>query len=230
MPTISDYKKHYPNLTQSQIKLMHAARVASQYNTWSLSHVRTVALTPLVYQVDPSAEQLNIADALFHGATAKFCTKDELHYPRLDSRDAGLLVQTLPPKVPLEGIELHASDWVMCRQVGYHSDTVDCDNEAYAFWCVKSTHPMTLMLGGNAYPMKDGQLVIFDARVPHALLCANEDASMVGMISTAPLTPLLREHLGIAWRRANNVSLDKLKIMDDLVVDMATGAFSSPTM
>ena len=85
---------------------------------------------------------------------------------------------------------------------------------------------MTLMLGGNAYPMNDGQLVIFDARVPHALLSEHADATMVAMISLAPLTPQLQQHLGIQWRRANSVSLDKLALMDRLDIDINTGNFS----
>ena len=227
MPTITQYKSHYPNLTHQQLKLMHAARIATEYSTWtsSLTHTRTVALAPLIFQVEPDIEQKTIAASLLASISAMNYGADVLHYPRLNA-DHRLLTQTAVPNVCLEGIKLERPDWTVCKKIGYHSDDVDCDATAYAFWCVKSTAPMTLMLGGNAYPMPDGQLVIFDARVPHALLSANPDASMAAVISLAPLTPQLREHLGIAWRRASSTSLEKLQLMDRLDVNADTGDFT----
>lgn len=231
MPTIAQYKSHYPNLTPAQVKLMHAARIATHYSAWtsSLTHARTLALAPLILQVEPSPEQNAIAAALLVSKSAKDYASDVLHYPRLNA-DHHLLSQTTAPKVSLAGIKLDNPDWAVCKKVGYHSDDVDCDETAYAFWCIKRTAPMTLMLGGNAYAMQDGQLVIFDARVPHALLSADPDASMAAIISLAPLTPQLREHLGISLRRANSVSLEKLQLMDRVDVDLGTGAFSASGM
>lgn len=231
MPTIAEYKTHYPNLTQRQVKLMHAARIATQYSTWtgSLTHTRTIALSPLIVHVEPSAEQLRIANALLSSKQSQKYAPDVLNYPRMNA-DADLLSKTLAPKVPIEGVELQDPDWTVCKKVGFHSDDVNADETAYAFWCVKSTAPMTLMLGGNAYPMTDGQLVIFDARVPHALLSADPNAAMSAIISTTPLTADLRERLGIFSRRAGSVALDKLTMMDRLEIDNQTGAFGLPGM
>ena len=229
MPTIAEYKTHYPNLTPRQVKLMHAARIATQYSTWtgSLTHTRTIALSPLIVRVEPSAEQLSIANALLSSKLSKSYAPDALNYPRMNA-DAGLLSQTIAPKVPIEGVELQDPDWTVCKKVGFHSDDVNADETAYAFWCVKSTAPMTLILGGNAYPMKDGQLVIVDARVPHALLSADPDAAMSAIISTTPLTADLRERMGIFSRRAGSVALEKLTLMDRLEIDNETGTFALP--
>lgn len=227
MPTIAQYKEHYPNLSKDELKLMHAARLAAQYGSWSLSHVRTVALAPVVLDVPPQACHGAVAAALLSKTDSY--EEDVLNYPRLQG-SANLVDTPRVPKPNVPGVVLANSDWVVCKKVAYHSDDTDSDRYAYAFWCVKSTAPMTLMLGGNAYPMKDGQLVIFDARIPHALLSAEPNATMVGIISSAELTPELREKMGIAWRRAANVSLDKLNAMERLRVDEETGRFSGPTM
>lgn len=207
---------------------MHAARICAAYSamTGSLSHIRTVALKPLVLDVAPSAEHLAVANALLNSKATLSYEPDALHYPRLN-QDKPLLTHLVAPQVPLTGVELESADWAMCKKVGYHSDDVDSDTTAYAFWCVKSTAPMTLMLGGNGYPMKDGTLVIFDARVPHALLSGDPNALMSAMIATVPLTPELQEHLGVSWRRAGAIGLDKLAIMDRLDIDNDTGYFSS---
>lgn len=229
MPTIAQYKQHYPNLTPAQVKLLHSARIATRYSSWSLSHTRTIALAPLIYDLPPSPDQLEIANKLLASDTTKNYKEDILNYPRLNS-DNRLLSAAQPPEVPHPGVRLTGSDWAVCKQVGYHSDDVDCDQHAYAFWCVKSTDPMTLMIGGNAYPMREGQLVIFDARVPHALLASSETATMVGMISTVELTPELQTSLGISWRRAGSLALDKLRVMDNLNIDLKTGDFSGPSL
>lgn len=229
MPTIAQYKQHYPNLSKDEIKLMHAARLAVQYSTWSssLSHVRTVALAPMILDVPAEAAHLAVANALL--ASTSTYEEDILNYPRLQGNEKLLDVPRVPmPIAP--GLVLANSDWVVCKKVGYHSDDTDSDQYAYAFWCIKSTAPMTLMLGGNAYPMKDGQLVVFDARIPHALLSADPSATMVGIISNTELTPELREQMGIAWRRAGNVSLKTLSAMENLEVDDATGRFTGPSM
>lgn len=227
MPTITQYKEHYPNLSKDDIKLMHAARLAVQYSAWSLSHVRTVALTPVVLEIPPEASHLAVANALLASKSAY--EEDILNYPRLQGNEKLLAVPRVPmPSAP--GMALANSDWVVCKKVGYHSDDTDSDQYAYAFWCIKSTAPMTLMLGGNAYPMQDGQLVVFDARIPHALLSSDPNAAMVGIISSAALTPELREKMGIAWRRAANVSLKNLSAMERLQVDDSTGRFTGPSM
>lgn len=225
MPTLAQYRSHYPNLSQSEIKLMHAARIAAQYSSWSLSHVRTVALAPVIVDVPPSSAHRVVAEALL-GPDMSY-EADILNYPRLHRRSV-LLDSPHVPLPAMAGVSLSTSDWVVCKTVGYHSDDTDSDTHAYAFWCVKSTAPMTLMLGANAYSMQDGQLVIFDARIPHALLSSDKDATMVGIISSVELTPELRETMGIAWRRAGQVSLQRLNAMDHLQVNAETGSFSSP--
>lgn len=227
MPTIAQYKENYPNLTTAQVKLLHAARIATQYSSWSLSHARTIALSPLIYDLPPTQEQIQVADALLASQRTQKYPADILNYPRMND-DHRLLSKACPPEVPHPNVKLESSDWAVCKKVGYHSDDVDCDRHAYAFWCIKSTESMTLMLGGNAYPMRDGQLVIFDARVPHALLSSSDDATMVAMISTVELTPELQESLGICWRRAGALNLDKLSLMDRLEVDINTGSFGVP--
>ncbi len=227
MPTIAQYKQHYPNLSKDELRLMHAARIAAQYGAWSLSHVRTVALAPVLVDIPPEGSHVTVADALL-SATVAYET-DILNYPRLQG-SAKLLDAPRVPDPDVPGLSLTNSDWVVCKKVGYHSDDTDSDRHAYAFWCVKSTAPMTLMLGANTYPMKDGQLVIFDARIPHALLSSDPNATMVGIISSAELTPQLREKMGIAWRRAGRVSLDSLNTMERLDVDADTGRFSGPGM
>lgn len=227
MPTLTQFGNSYPNLTAAQKKLLHSARIATQYSTWShsLSHTRTIALAPLILSIRPDAAQLTIANALLSSDLTKKYPNDVLHYPRLNS-DRHLLKATAGPVVPVEGIELSQSDWTVCKKIEYHSDSVDSDTTAYAFWCIASTAPMTFMLGGNAYPVLDGQLTIFDAQVPHALICSEPNATMVAMLSTAQLTPELRAHLGICSRRAGPIGLEKLRLMDNLCIDPSTGAFA----
>ena len=223
MPTRSEYQRQYPNLSDAQRKLLHAARIATQYHAWGLSKVRTIALQPLMLSVTPTAEQQRTAQALLDASASNPRYADGiLNYPRM-GRDASLLAPSDVPPTGDPDIQPHGAEWAVCRHVGYHSDDVDSDRHAYAFWCLKSSAPMTLMLGGNAYAMPDGQMVVFDARIPHALLASSPTDTMVGIIASVELTPGLSARLGIAERRARNTSLEQLALMDHITINEETG-------
>lgn len=209
--------KAYPNLSAAQIGALVSARVAVEYRNCTLSKVRTLALAPIALVPDPALTLETHASKIMEGIDFDSMTYGFLNSPTTDVPDI--------PTMPLKGLTIQNPQWVTCTAIGYHSDTTRCDTDAYVFWCLKSSAPMTFMLGGNAYPMRDGELYVFDARVPHALVSQDPKATMVAILASAPLTPELYSQMGIFYRKSSPDSYLRMQTLKHMDIDEITGDF-----
>lgn len=70
----------------------------------------------------------------------------------------------------LVGTSIESLTVATCREQSFHHDEVNSSTHAYIAWVLDSSHPMSFHTRGACIDLKPGDLIIFDAHNPHALL------------------------------------------------------------
>lgn len=238
------YRQAYPNLSPQDWKLFDACRIATAWSQYTSSLTRTRTLgTQLLKTIVPIPDHVNELTQALH---RQYLMQDKdtdpnvLHYLDLYRRQE----IAWPEHVSFNGKDypIDKPAAVMCRNVGYHSDDVDSDTTAYVFWYLGGDPDACLMYGGNAHPLTPGDMLVFDARVPHALLKTSDcmtgkpvyDEQHPGqmnlaMIATTPMTPELCQALGIENKGAPKKELP-LQLIHKVDIDTQTGQMTWPSM
>jgi len=206
-----------------------SVRIPFSYGDCELSRVRTLAKKFLVWHAVVPGHLSKLGESLM-------ARSHEYVYPKTDDAVTIFSYGHFPfLQLPKDG-EIHASlmtacaeyrnlprghhesaELAACKEIGFHHDETSSEGTAYFAWLIESSSDFDFLQSGQSHMMRQGDLVVFDAQIPHALLRHgtnmlqyegdnDEPRKFVYVLGTLRFGRLLCKEMGVKIERAKKIS------------------------